>query len=56
MDSLVIWKWILRYYVERNWEILGIKGPAVSEVIKRIEGRLDEEIKLRKEIESRKEK
>jgi len=28
----------------------------VSEVIRRIEGRLDEEIKLRKEIESLKEK
>lgn len=29
----------------------GIKGPAVSEVIKMIEGRLEEEIKLRKEME-----
>jgi len=29
-----------------------IKGPAVSEVIKGIEGRGDEEIQLRKEIES----
>ena len=30
----------------------GIKGPAVSEVIKGIEGRWDEEVQLRKEIES----
>ena len=30
----------------------GIKGPAVSEVKKRIEGRWDEEIRLRKGIES----
>jgi hypothetical protein len=28
-----------------------MKGPAVSEVIKGLEGRLDEEIKPRKEIE-----
>jgi len=28
----------------------GIEGPAASEVIKEIEGRLYEEIKLRKEI------
>lgn len=40
---------------QRSKEIggyFGIKGPAVSEVIKGIEGRLGEEIKLRKEIES----
>ena len=30
----------------------GIKGPAVSEVVKGIEGRWDEEIQPRKEIES----
>ena len=39
---------------EKSKEIgryFGIKGPAMSEVIKGIEGRLDEEVKLRKEIE-----
>jgi hypothetical protein len=35
---------------------LGIKGPAVGEVIKGIEGRWDEENQLRKEIESPREK
>jgi len=31
---------------------LGVKGPAVSEVVRGIEGRWDEEIQLRKEMES----
>jgi REP element-mobilizing transposase RayT len=40
---------------EKSKEIgryFGIKGPAVSEVIKGVEGRLEGEIQLRKEIES----
>jgi chromosomal replication initiation ATPase DnaA len=37
-------------------KVFGIKGPAVSEVIKGIEGRLEKEIKLSKEIEYLREK
>jgi hypothetical protein len=49
----------LKILSERNREIgryFGIKGSAVSEVIKGVEGRLGEEFRLRKEIESLKEK
>ena len=41
------------FIVFQRWEIgryFGMKGPAVSEVAKGIEGRLEEEIQLRKEI------
>lgn len=37
---------------KEKWRYFGIKGPAVSEVIKGIEEKLDQESRLRKEIES----